>query len=132
TRHQSRLDQNPRAALRPLTHARNVRSFFTNNLQFKNYATLSRNVGGWPPTFTSRPKLCISLIRTLKDSGVPASSELSPLTIDSYIRVRPCTSSDLTVSSSCKVYAAPYASRAQTSISPKRWPPYCALPPSGC
>src|ERR1051326_1019152 len=28
--------------------------------------------------------------------------------------------------------AAPYASNAQTSISPKRWPPNCALPPSGC
>src|SRR5882724_10591306 len=28
--------------------------------------------------------------------------------------------------------AAPYASSAQTSISPKRWPPNCALPPSGC
>ena len=39
--------------------------------------------GAWPPTFTSRPNDCISLINTLKDSGVPASSELSPLTIDS-------------------------------------------------
>ncbi len=39
--------------------------------------------GAWPPTLTSRPRLCISLIKTLKDSGVPASSELSPLTIDS-------------------------------------------------
>src|SRR5438874_478075 len=36
------------------------------------------------------------------------------------------------VSISCSVYAAPYASSAQTSISPKRWPPNCALPPSGC
>ena len=32
----------------------------------------------------------------------------------------PTISSDLTVKSSCKVYAAPYASSAQTSISPKR------------
>ena len=30
------------------------------------------------------------------------------------------------------MYAAPYASSAQTSISPKRWPPKRALPPSGC
>src|SRR5437868_2015319 len=36
------------------------------------------------------------------------------------------------VSISCSVYAAPYASSAHTSISPKRWPPNCALPPSGC
>src|SRR5205823_14581373 len=105
---------------------------FSNDCDFKNYATLSRKLGGCPPTFTSRPRLCIYLIRTLNDSGVPASSELSPFTIDSYIQVRPYTSSDLTVRSSCKVYAAPYDSRAQTSISPKRWPPYCALPPSGC
>ena len=28
--------------------------------------------------------------------------------------------------------AAPYASSAHTSISPKRCPPNCALPPSGC
>src|SRR5699024_11608373 len=27
---------------------------------------------------------------------------------------------------------APYASNAQTSISPKRCPPNCALPPNGC
>ena len=33
---------------------------------------------------------------------------------------------------SCKVCAAPYASSAHTSISPNRWPPNCALPPSGC
>src|SRR5256714_433161 len=36
------------------------------------------------------------------------------------------------VSISWSVYAAPYASSAHTSISPKRWPPNCALPPSGC
>ena len=34
-----------------------------------------------PPTLTSRPSDCISLMSTLKDSGVPASSELSPLTM---------------------------------------------------
>jgi DNA-directed RNA polymerase subunit beta len=38
----------------------------------------------------------------------------------------------LTVNISCSVYAAPYASSAHTSISPNRWPPNCALPPSGC
>src|SRR6185437_780597 len=38
----------------------------------------------------------------------------------------------LTVRISCKVCAAPYASSAHTSISPKRWPPNCALPASGC
>src|ERR1044071_5007903 len=41
-------------------------------------------------------------------------------------------SSDFAVSSSWRMCAAPYASSAQTSISPKRWPPNCALPPSGC
>ena len=37
--------------------------------------------GCLPPTRTSRPRPCISLMSTLKDSGVPASSELSPLTM---------------------------------------------------
>ncbi len=37
-----------------------------------------------------------------------------------------------TVIISCKILAAPYAYNAQTSISPKRCPPNCALPPSGC
>ena len=31
-----------------------------------------------------------------------------------------------------KAAKAPYASRAHTSISPKRCPPNCALPPKGC
>ncbi len=69
---------------------------------------------------------------TLNDSGTPGSITFSPLTIASYVLTRPTTSSDLTVKSSCSVYAAPYASSAQTSISPKRWPPNCALPPNGC
>jgi hypothetical protein len=34
--------------------------------------------------------------------------------------------------SSCKIFAAPKASRAHTSISPNRCPPNCALPPNGC
>ena len=44
-----------------------------------------------------------SLTITLNDSGSPGSSVFSPLTIASYIRVRPATSSDLTVSISCNV-----------------------------
>ena len=69
---------------------------------------------------------------TLNDSGRPAVNDASPLTIDSYTFARPVTSSDFAVSSSWRMCAAPYASSAQTSISPKRWPPNCALPPSGC
>lgn len=45
---------------------------------------------------------------------------LSPFTIASYMRDRPGTSSDLTVRNSCSVEAAPYACKAQTSISPSR------------
>src|SRR5690606_3318585 len=81
---------------------------------------------------TLMPRERISLTSTLKDSGMPAFISWLPSTIALYISVRPCVSSDLTVSISCRVYAAPYASSAQTSISPKRWPPNCALPPSGC
>src|SRR5207249_10475047 len=80
----------------------------------------------------SMPSERISLTSTLNDSGIPASILWSPLTMFSYTLVRPVMSSDLTVSISCSVYAAPYASSAQTSISPKRWPPNWALPPSGC
>ena len=69
---------------------------------------------------------------SLKDSGVPGSIWCLPPTMFLYIEVRPFTSSDFTVSISCKVYAAPYACNAHTSISPKRWPPNCALPPNGC
>ena len=45
----------------------------------------------------------ISLINTLNDSGIPASMRWSSFTTFSYILVRPATSSDLTVSISCKV-----------------------------
>ncbi len=38
---------------------------------------------------------------TLNDSGRPDSSVFSPLTMASYIRVRPTTSSDFTVRNSC-------------------------------
>ena len=41
----------------------------------------SVSAGCLPPTRTSRPRPCISLMSTLKDSGVPASSELSPFTM---------------------------------------------------
>src|SRR5690606_29309693 len=50
---------------------------------------------------TLRQSDCSSLSSTLNDSGRPASSTCSPLTIDSYMRVRPRTSSDLTVRNSC-------------------------------
>jgi hypothetical protein len=49
---------------------------------------------------TLSARLCISLMSTLKLSGRPGISSQSPLTIDSYIRVRPTTSSDLTVRNS--------------------------------
>src|SRR5206468_2099764 len=57
--------------------------------------------GGVSISSTSRPSDCSSLMSTLNDSGSPDSSEYSPLTIDSYMRVRPTTSSDLTVRNSC-------------------------------
>jgi subtilisin family serine protease len=44
-----------------------------------------------------------SLTKTLKLSGNPGIIILRPFTIDSYIRVRPRTSSDLTVKNSCNV-----------------------------
>ena len=83
-------------------------------------------------TWTSSESDCISLSSTLNDSGIDGSAMFSPLTIASYALTRPIVSSDLIVSISWSVYAAPYASSAHTSISPKRWPPNCALPPSGC
>src|SRR5437870_12772074 len=64
---------------------------------------------------TSSPRLWSSLTRTLKDSGSPGSRNGSPLTIASYIRERPGTSSDLTVSNTCRVYAVPYPSEANPS-----------------
>src|SRR3954447_18847151 len=56
---------------------------------------------------TLSPRERISLTSTLNDSGIPASKVSSPRTIASYTLVRPATSSDLTVSISCSVYAAP-------------------------
>src|SRR6478736_1964864 len=50
---------------------------------------------------TLRQSDCSSLIKTLKLSGNPASSAYSPLTMDSYMRVRPWTSSLFTVRNSC-------------------------------
>src|SRR5439155_19119905 len=57
--------------------------------------------GGVSISSTSRPSDCSSLMSTLNDSGRPDSSAYSPLTIDSYMRVRPTTSSDFTVRNSC-------------------------------
>src|SRR5690606_29577595 len=54
-------------------------------------------------TSTFRHSDCISLRRTLKDSGMPESGMFSPLTIASYTFTRPGTSSDLIVRSSCSV-----------------------------
>ena len=48
---------------------------------FGDQAALWPSVGSLPPTRTSRQRPCISLMRTLNDSGVPASRELSPLTM---------------------------------------------------
>src|SRR5208337_1557143 len=52
---------------------------------------------------TSRQRLCNSRTRTLNDSGTPGSMAASPLTMASYILARPYTSSDLAVSSSCRI-----------------------------
>ncbi len=49
------------------------------------------------------PSERISLTSTLKDSGIPGSMRWSPSTMFLYMRVRPFTSSDLTVNISCKV-----------------------------
>lgn len=45
----------------------------------------------------------ISLVNTLNDSGIPGFIYCSPSTMFLYIRVRPSTSSDFTVSISCNV-----------------------------
>src|SRR2546421_7383489 len=84
------------------------------------------------PSVTFNPSACSSFTSTLKDSGIPGFGRFCPFTIASYTRLRPFTSSDLTVRISCSVCAAPYASSAHTSISPKPWPPNCAFPASGC
>src|SRR5262249_3415310 len=72
------------------------------------------------PRVTFNPRACSSFTSTLKDSGMPGFGRFCPLTMASYTRLRPFTSSDLTVRISCSVCAAPYASSAHTSISPKR------------
>src|SRR5262249_59295412 len=56
---------------------------------------------------TSRHSAWSSLRSTLNDSGRPASSTCSPLTIDSYMRRRPSTASDLTGSNSWSAQAEP-------------------------
>src|SRR4029453_8704423 len=103
----------------------------------RRYPEASSSASGISSSFWSRisalsPRLRSSLMRTLNDSGTRGGWISSPLTMASYVWTRPRTSSDFTVSSSWRMLAAPYASSAQTSISPNRWPPNCALPPSGC
>ena len=56
---------------------------------------------------TSSASDCISLSSTLNDSGIDGSAMFSPLTIASYALTRPIVSSDLMVSISCSVNAAP-------------------------
>src|SRR5690606_34706725 len=59
------------------------------------------------PQFSSSSMLMaserISLTSTLNDSGMPATISCSPSTMFLYIWLRPCTSSDFTVSISCRV-----------------------------
>src|SRR6266508_6725477 len=59
-----------------------------------------------PPSLiasTARPSDCNSLTRTRNDAGMLGSSIGSPLTIASYVLTRPWTSSDFSVSISCRV-----------------------------
>src|SRR5882672_8669003 len=71
------------------------------------FGSAASTAGAFSISSTSRPSDWSSLISTLNDSGSPDSREYSPLTMLSYIRVRPTTSSDLTVRNSCSEYAAP-------------------------
>ena len=59
--------------------------------------------GVQPSSSISIPSERISFTSTLKDSGMPACMAWSPSTMFLYILVRPSTSSDLTVSISCRV-----------------------------
>src|SRR5438046_754794 len=53
------------------------------------------------------PRAWSSFTNTLKDSGMPGFGRFCPFTMASYTRLRPFTSSDLTVRISCSVCAAP-------------------------
>src|SRR5881398_2319444 len=59
------------------------------------------------PSVTFNPRACSSFTNTLKDSGMPGFGRFCPFTMASYTRLRPFTSSDLTVKISCSVCAAP-------------------------
>src|SRR3989449_105637 len=59
------------------------------------------------PSVTFNPRACSSFTNTLKDSGMPGFGRFCPFTMASYTRLRPFTSSDLTVRISCSVCAAP-------------------------
>src|SRR5205085_2227910 len=61
------------------------------------------------PSVTFNPSAWSSFTSTLKDSGIPGFGRFCPFTIASYTRLRPFTSSDLTVRISCSVCAAPYS-----------------------
>ena len=61
-----------------------------------------RGAFGSSMSSTLRQSDCSSFRSTLNDSGRPDSSLCSPLTIASYMRVRPMTSSDFTVRNSCR------------------------------
>src|SRR6266699_2019016 len=59
------------------------------------------------PRVTFNPRAWSSFTNTLKDSGMPGFGRFCPFTMASYTRLRPFTSSDLTVRISCSVCAAP-------------------------
>src|SRR6185295_6050778 len=78
----------------------------------RRYPEASSSASGISSSFGSRisalrPRLRSSLMSTLNDSGTRGGWISSPLTMASYVWTRPRTSSDLTVSSSWRMFAAP-------------------------
>src|SRR5213083_77118 len=59
------------------------------------------------PSRPFNPRAWRPFTHTLKDSGMPGFGRFCPFTMASYTRLRPFTSSDLTVKISCSVCAAP-------------------------
>src|SRR5205823_4533970 len=85
--------------------SRRLRSMPSSSAARNTSSSVSRSSISSPAaerTSTFRQRDCISLIRTLKDSGIPGSGMFSPLTMASYTFTRPSTSSDLMVRSSCR------------------------------
>src|SRR5215831_842889 len=74
----------------------------TSRAIFSSVDSSLRGALGSSISSTFRHSDCSSLSSTLNDSGRPDSSTCSPLTMASYMRVRPTTSSDLTVKNSCR------------------------------